>query len=55
LSAEEIETNDHVLMCRKYTSFRTAKDLKKDEDVIKYFKEVMNEREKIEEEKKKKI
>ena len=42
-----IETQDHILWCPAYTSLRVDKSLDNDEDLIKYFTQVMKIREKL--------
>ena len=42
-----IETQDHILWCPAYTSLRADKSLDNDEDLIKYFTQVMKIREKL--------
>ena len=37
----EIETNCHVLVCKAYEQVRAGKDLKCDEDLVQFFKQVM--------------
>ena len=43
----EIDSQEHVISCSAYAHLRTDKDLKKDIDIIKYFKQVIAIREDI--------
>ena len=47
-NCDKIDSQAHILICESYTNLRDGKDMKKDKDLVTYFKEVMNIREKIE-------
>ena len=38
------DTQEHVLICRAYESFRQGKNLSNDKDLVQYFRQVMNHR-----------
>ena len=38
---KEVETNAHVMSCETYTLIREGKDLKKDKDLVDFFREVL--------------
>ena len=40
----EVDTQSHVLQCMEYKDLRGDMDLEKDEDMVKYFREVLKRR-----------
>ena len=42
-----IETQSHILWCPTYQALREGKDIRNDDDLVKYISEVMNAREKL--------
>ena len=43
---EEVEENRHMTACKSYSKFREGKDLSKYEDLVNYFRQVMEARRK---------
>ena len=41
---QEVDTQSHVLQCMEYEDLREDMDMKKDDDMIKYFRKVLNRR-----------
>ena len=41
----EVDSQEHVIVCKAYEKLRNGKDLNDDFDLVKYFREVINLRE----------
>ena len=37
-----LDTQEHIMWCPAYSSLRNGKDLKKDKDLVDYFRKVIN-------------
>ena len=44
---KEIETQSHILHCEAYKHLRKDKDITNDEDIVEYYKQVMEVRNKL--------
>ena len=45
---DSMDSQSHILVCDSYRYLREGKDLKSDQDLVKYFRDVVSLREKLE-------